>query len=149
MSSKTPSGYGTKVRQIMEKARESIRKSQQAADDRMEKRLNPRLMPEQIAVGDQILLKRTQSSTAKAAHLQWIGPFLVVNTNATILRIRNDQGMIDFVHRIHAVNVVKRNPHLNDDVMPVDMSPGIDVVLPETKTVDIETETRATSIDTN
>ena len=102
----------------MLKAHAAIKRSQEIADLKLEKQLQPAFNSENIQPGDEVLLKREQSVEAKRSHLPWIGPFKVISSNRHILRIENTIGKRDFVHRQHVVKVIQREPDLSDDLVP-------------------------------
>jgi len=115
---KTPQTYGLKIKELMLKAHAAIKRSQEIADLKLEKQLQPAFQSENIQPGDEVLLKREQSVEAKRSHLPWIGPFKVISSNRHILRIENTIGKRDFVHRQHVVKVIQRKPDLSDDLVP-------------------------------
>ena len=77
-----------------------------------------------IFPGDQVYIKREQSVVAKNTHLNWIGPFEVLDNNETLVFIKKSENQTDFVHRNQIVKKINRF----DKLEPVIMLPTGNVV---------------------
>ena len=54
----------------------------------------------------EFFIKREQSTVAKNTHLNWIGPFEVLDVNKNLVYIKKSENLTDYVHR---TQVVKKN----------------------------------------
>ena len=61
-----------------------------------------------ILPGEEVFIKREQSVVAKNTHLDWVGPFKVLDANDTLVFIQKSEKLTDFVHRTQVVNKVHR-----------------------------------------
>ena len=61
-----------------------------------------------ISPGDSVFIKREQSVIAKNTHLNWIGPFEVLDINDTLVFIKKSENQTDFIHRNQIVKKIDR-----------------------------------------
>ena len=110
-------------RKALEEIHKNIRVCQMEADKRVEKQLDPKVQAELIETGDQILLYRPHSAMAKRSKCKWIGPYDVIATNDRVIKIADDEGKSDWVHRSHVCLKPKRPSHLGEPLPFIPMAP--------------------------
>ena len=95
------------------------------ADKKTENRFNPKVSAEEIETGDQILLFRPASAIAKRQKLNWIGPYEVVASNNQVVKISDNEGKTDWVHRSHVCKKPKRPPSFGPPPPFIPMAPPL------------------------
>ena len=128
-SNLNPVEHGHKTASFLKKAHAAVKLAQAAADIRVVENSQIYHKPTKIYPGDDVYIKRDQSISAKTNHLNWVGPYKVLNVNDTLVHIKKSEKIEDFIHRTQVVKVVDRYPALK----PV-------LVLPQGKNVAAESE---------
>ena len=106
-----PASYGMEINTLLNQTHKAVELANQEADFKMENRLNS-VPTKTLEPGDKVLLYRPESATAKSTHLPWLPGFTVVKSNGMVVKVKNDQNVTSWVHRMHLRFVPNRPPHL-------------------------------------
>ena len=112
VKSTTALGYGANVREVLDRIHYLVQLSAEEADKAMENRLNKGRPPERLFVGDEVYIKRDQSAVAKATNLPWVGTYRILDTNQRVIKVSDNNGNSDWIHRNHVIKRVERKPDL-------------------------------------
>ena len=99
-------------REVMKTLHDNMRLCQQVADKKLELQCNPKRKARDIEVSDEVLLYRPMSAVAKSTNMPWIGPYEVIAVNQYVVKIKDEDGKMDWVHRSHVCHRPKRKPEL-------------------------------------
>jgi len=91
---------------------ETLQKCQEQADAALRKQSQPKVLAPEISEGDSVLLHRPFSATAKRTKVPWLGPFEVTATNGSVVRIKDLEGVEDWVHRTQVQKIERRKQAL-------------------------------------
>ena len=106
-----PASYGMEINTLLNQTHKAVELANQEADFKMENRLNS-IPTKNLEPGDKVLLYRPESAEAKSTHLPWLPGFTVVKSNGMVVKVKNDQNVTSWVHRMHLRFVPNRPPHL-------------------------------------
>ena len=70
-----PADHGHKTASFLKKAHAAVKLAQAAADTQVVESSQIYHKPTQIYPGDDVYIKRDQSTSAKINHLNWVGPY--------------------------------------------------------------------------
>ena len=116
-----PASYGMKVNRQMIKVHKAVAIAAEAADTKMETRLNTS-PTKTLNPGDKVLLYRPVSAEAKRTKLPWLEGYTVVKSNNMVVKIRSDNNDTCWVHRTH----LRYTPDRPDYLRP----PGPPMMIP-------------------
>ena len=100
--------HGLKIASFLKKAHAAVKLSQFEADEKVVDKSQIYHKPVPIYPGEEVFIKREQSNIAKNTHLNWIGPFKVIDVNDTLVYIQKSEKLTDFVHRSQIVKKINR-----------------------------------------
>ena len=84
-----------------------VMRYQKSADEQSDRTKNkPRVV--ELEVGQEVFLNRPRTAIAKAHNFRMVGPYKVVGTNGSVVKISDDSGHEDYVHRAHVCPTVER-----------------------------------------
>jgi len=112
VQSTEPLSYGLNIRLVLERVQYLVSISAADADKALEKRLNKGGPIQHIDIGDEVYLKRENSAVAVRSKLPWVGTYRVIDTNQHVVRITDESGNTDWVHKHHILKHVQRKPEL-------------------------------------
>jgi len=92
---------------------DKIKICQEEADEKV-RNSRPKIEPEELEPGDEVLLKKELSALAKSTRLKWVGPFTVCKSNGHVVLVADSEGRQDWVHRSQCHKKVDRFPHLGE-----------------------------------
>ena len=116
--------HGSNIASYLKQAHAAVKLCQLEADEKVVAKSETYHDAIDIFPGDQVYIKREQSVVAKNTHLNWIGPFEVLDNNETLVFIKKSENQTDFVHRNQIVKKINRF----DKLEPVIMLPTGNVV---------------------
>lgn len=114
VSSNSPSTYGKIIRERLELLDSIAKIANKAADLELEKKLDKQHRARPLNPGDQVTLYRPASKRAKTAGYTWLGPFTVVTAEDRVVKIKDEQQNVEWVHRAHLRYVPVRLAHLRN-----------------------------------
>ena len=107
-----PLSYGLDIRLLLDRVQYLVEMSAEAADKALEKRVNKGGSVQHIDIGDEVYINRQKSAVAVRSKLPWIGTYTVIDTNQHIVRIMDESGNKDWIHRHHILKHIQRKPEL-------------------------------------
>ena len=121
VTSTTAISYGLNVKAVLNHVHYLVELSADCADKTMEERVNKKGTVQSILIGDKVFLKRERSAFAKRTKLKWTGPYVVKDTNQHVVKVTDETGNSDWVHRHHILKKVDRDPKLehSSNVIPL------------------------------
>jgi hypothetical protein len=81
---------------------------QKSADDESDEAKSKSTAVE-LEVGQEIFLNRPRTAIAKEHNFRMVGPYKVIGTNGSVVKIADDTGHEDFVHRAHVCPAIERS----------------------------------------
>ena len=100
--------YGLNTASYLRQAHAAVKLCQLEADEKVVEKSQIFHKAVDISPGDSVFIKREQSVIAKNTHLNWIGPFEVLDINDTLVFIKKSENQTDFIHRNQIVKKIDR-----------------------------------------
>ena len=107
-----PKTYAILMRLNLEKIYNTVKFYQEQTDAIMDK-CKSKTPVVDIEPGDEVYLKRPRSICAKESRFKSVGPFVVISSNGSVVCLKDDSGLEDFVHRSHVHKKIDRLPEFN------------------------------------
>lgn len=118
-----PGAYGMQINALLRQVHQRVALTNNAADQKMEAKLNQGTFKDLIRIGDRVLLHRPKSAIAHTSHLPWISDFVVTKTNGLVIQVKNENGETDWVHRGHIRRFILRPNNLQHRDLPLPPPP--------------------------
>ena len=109
-----PKTYGANLRTFLGRVHHLVQVSAEAADKSLDATQNSWKKVQKIVVGDMVYVERKQSAVAKATKMPWVGPYKVAACNDYVVKITDEKGNSDWIHRHLTLKHVARKPELSD-----------------------------------
>ena len=107
-----PLSYGMNIRLVLDRIHQIVEVSTKAADIAYENRVNKGGPIQKIDIGDMVYIKREKSAVAVRSKMPWVGTYRVIDTNQHVVRITDESGNTDWIHRHHILKHILRKPEL-------------------------------------